>query len=195
LSFDFWSKYFLKMLFPFLLILLMLLNTAVFVALNRFWWKKSVDIQFTRHRAASFFLQTLLSCYTLLISGATSPLICFKQRDGKQVMVRSPGVVCYQSEWNKYFGSILFFVILYGALSPIALLVMLFVNRHRPAEMPEQNYLLSFTYNYKKHWEIPTIVRKSLFLIITGLIPAYPSSNAPYFACICLVFAFLSDVS
>jgi hypothetical protein len=176
--------------------MIMLVNSGVFVCITRFVWKKPLDIRFTKERAISFFLQTLVSCYTLLISGAVSPLLCYKQLDGTQVMVRSPGVVCYGEEWSKYYGTIIFFAILYGAIFPFSFLCLLITKKQTNSESNSSiNYLSPFVSQFSAQyfwWEIPILVRKALFVIVIGLIPVYPGSSAPYFGCICMMFAFLS---
>jgi hypothetical protein len=185
------------MYFPFILIALLLLNALVFVLVTKFILRRPIDFLFTRQRAISFFLQTLVSCYTLLISGAFSPLVCLQQNDGKQTLVRSPSIECHGSEWQMYYGSIVTFLVIYAAIFPLSFLGLLIFNRKaiRSAENRTQvSFMSPFTDQYKRRyfwWEVISLSRKALFVIITGLIPAFPSNSAPYFGCIFAVFFFL----
>jgi hypothetical protein len=193
--FTFWSKYKLKMTFPFMLLVFVLLNGSVFVVVSTVFRKQKVDFHFLRQRCASFFLQTVVSCYTLIISGATSPLICLKQADGSETLVRNPSISCRAGEWNIEYPTIVFFLVLYAGIFPILLLFVLIINRKKLEHPQMIVYFGSFTRQYKPDffwWEIVFLIKRAMFVAVSGLIPARPGDSTPYFACIFLLFGYMS---
>jgi hypothetical protein len=193
--FTFWAKYKLKMTFPLILLGLVILNSTVFITISKFVQKKQVDFLFVRQRCASFFLQSVVSCYTLIIAGAASPLVCLEQSDGSRTMVRNPSISCYSGEWNANYPIIVLFLVLYAAVFPLILLILLFVNRKNLQEPHMIEYFGSFTRQYKPNffwWEFVFLTKRALFVAVSGMIPAHPGDSSPYFGCIFLLFGYMA---
>jgi hypothetical protein len=191
---SFWTKYYLKMTFPLILLGLVIANCLAFALLSKFVWKKGVDFKFLRTRAITFLLQTVVSCYTLLISGAVSPFICLKQADGTEIMVKNPAITCTGGEWLKHYPVVMFLIILYGAFVPLSFLGLLVFNRNNLDDPDVQHYIGTFTRQYKPKffwWDIIFLLKRALFVVISSLIPANPGNSAPYFGCIFLIFGYL----
>jgi hypothetical protein len=137
------------MTFPFILISVVLMNSTGFILTRKFILKESINFQFVLHKSVSFFLQSVVSCYTLLISGAVSPLICLKQDDGTSTMVRNPSVLCFSGDWNAKYPVMILFLVLYAAIFPVLFLSLLLWNRKRLNEPSVLQYFGSFTKQYK----------------------------------------------
>jgi hypothetical protein len=182
------------MTFPLMLLVLVIVNGIVFICVSKFIQKRQVDLQFVRQRCLSFFLQSVISCYTLIIAGAVSPLICLEQPDGSQTMVRNPSIFCHTEEWNANFSVIVLFLVIYAGLFPLTLLVMLIMHRHRLHEPHMITLYGSFTRQYKANfywWEMIFLTKRALFVTVSGMIPAHPGDSSPYFACIFLLFGYM----
>jgi hypothetical protein len=184
------------MTFPVILLSVVLLNSAFFYIYTKITLKKSVDFSFLRNRALSFLFDTLVSCYTLLISGAISPFICLGQIDGSARMVKNPTSKCYvDGDWKDQLGTMVFFLIVYAFLLPMIFLFVLLWNRKQLNSEKVQLYLGSFVNHYKPQyfwWEVLFMVCRLLFVVISALIPEFPDDSAPYFGCFFLIFGFLS---
>eukprot|EP00475_Leptophrys_vorax_P007542 TRINITY_DN14782_c0_g1_i1.p1 TRINITY_DN14782_c0_g1~~TRINITY_DN14782_c0_g1_i1.p1 ORF type:complete len:341 (+),score=63.48 TRINITY_DN14782_c0_g1_i1:374-1396(+) len=191
---GFWGKYKLKMFFPLIIIAGVSLNCLVFVLISKFAFKKPVEWSFLHQRAVSFSFQTILSCFTLLISGAVSPLICLNQSDGSQIMVRNPSAKCKTGEWNDNLGMVIFFLVLYTIILPVAFGALLVHYRHCLNDPVIHGYFGSFTKSFKPQyffWELFLLTKRGLFVVIAAFIPAFPGDTTFYFGCILVIFSYL----
>jgi hypothetical protein len=98
---------------------------------------------------------------------------------------------CYGPEWQKNLGTVSLFLIVYGICFPVIFLALLFVNRSRSDKEGIQGNMDSFKPYWTKFfwWEL---IKRALFVIISGLIPAHPRDSTPYFGCIFLIFGFMA---
>eukprot|EP00475_Leptophrys_vorax_P007968 TRINITY_DN15103_c0_g1_i2.p1 TRINITY_DN15103_c0_g1~~TRINITY_DN15103_c0_g1_i2.p1 ORF type:complete len:891 (-),score=136.74 TRINITY_DN15103_c0_g1_i2:148-2499(-) len=114
ISINFWSKFYLKMITPF--IVWGLLCSFDFVQ-NR---KISQKCSFARYEV--FFIICSMGLYTVAVSGIFSTLKCQQQQDGSWSLVEESSITCYTGQWQNNVSGIILFSIFYFLAFPCYLL-------------------------------------------------------------------------
>jgi hypothetical protein len=163
------------------------------------------DLGVVIRKAEVFFLLTVTSFYTVVVSGLFSAFNCQRQPDGSYTLISNNSIVCYQGEWQKtHFGALVFFTILYFVVFPLYLMLVFYRIALDLQEIPEGSRLTIFgsakhlhfirrSYKKKFFWWSAVDLLKRISIIACGtfLSGVDDTKTVNYLATLILLIVFL----
>lgn len=178
---TFWGVYFLQVLFPFIIALLVLCVRLTIQRLfksqetisnsNSMRWV-SVNSRGVFQLLMRIGTYILISLYTYCLSVAFRPFRCFKQEDGSYTMVDNPSSDCFTAEWFKYAPFTIGYSLALTVCFPIFISYKLWRFRNN---LSDENLFriygfLITPFSQKLYWwELVLVLKRVIFLVFSDL--------------------------
>jgi hypothetical protein len=165
LTVGFWSKYYLKALFPVGMVGLVLGVDSI--KENR--KLKQSRCTFIFSNRAHFLVAFIgLALFTPSVSNAFSPFNCVSKSDGLLVLAREPSVVCFDQKWFVNIPFVIFFLMLYPLMTPLAIAIVFLTNRSNkdsPEFLENWGFLVAPYRHSVFWWELVLLMKRTVFAI------------------------------
>jgi hypothetical protein len=170
---NFWNKYFVKMAIPFVVTLVITIGTLLTWMLRRkltgshFSFSAKDALNQIYNRSVPLLVVLVITMYSFLISSALSPLKC-KYVNDQYIMYDNPSSLCFDDYWYEMLPFVIFFCVLYGIISPGAIIFMFYKNR---VNINDDLFVSRFgvlTRNYKEAffwWDLMPMMKRAIFVV------------------------------
>jgi hypothetical protein len=191
---TFWPKFYLKMLIPLILLVVVVSFPFVEALLQRRHGEgSSFTSRISYTRTIAYLMFYFVTLYTFIISSVISPFRCIEQSDGSYFLVDNPSEECYTGDWNKNFPIVVVALVFYGLLVPLLLIFIFFLfgrGKGKDSLWFTSHFgLLTRPYRRKLYyWELVNLLRRALFAIATGF---WKSGEASYAARLMTTLGFM----
>jgi hypothetical protein len=178
---------------------LILAGFVLIIATFKYIWIKSshqTNRQFSAspfERAFSVFLFLITSLFTFIVSIAFSPFRCSLQVDGSYTLIPKPSEDCFSTEWFSHLWLTLI-ALSFILFVPVVLFFKLrsFKGRFQSNIFVWRYGILTHVYKEKYYyWEILSMLRKSVIVVIVDLFSDFPVSLR-YFVLVTFLLVWMS---
>jgi hypothetical protein len=156
--------------------------------------ERKFEVQTAKKRMFGLFTFFVVAFYTFLIQTSLQPFNCIKQLNGKYTLTKSPSDFCYSNTWNQNFPFVILFLILYGIIFPMVLVVYFLKYRYDLENFDFQMKFGPLIMPYKKlyfFWELVVMIRRAVFIVSSDFLSSSGSYGLRYSSGIALMLFFV----
>jgi hypothetical protein len=192
---NFWNKFILKQLLPFLsvgaVLIFSLLLKMIRLKFDLIKMKKELEWSTFSHMFFVIWSTIFIALFSLTVSNWVEVFNCIDQGGGIYTLARSSSYQCYDATWNQYLPAIVIFGLINLIVSPGIICWRLVSLRHNAQDMSTQKrfaFLIGPFHPVFFYWELVSVLKRALIFFSLSFVQ---TDAFKYFLAVSFQFAFV----